>query len=257
MNACEWTSPADLKTALGQVNTTAADAMLVTAGNAKAPKNGATLLFKAGGVDLLDLLKEGLVTPSRVVSLKALPGPDHIRTEPETGLHIGPMVTLGRLEKESELRASYPALAEAVAHAATIQLRNAATLGGNLMQRPRCWYFRNEHFVCRKKGGEKCFANEGENKFHAIFNNGFCSAVHASTLSTALVALGTVRWRRCPVPLRARGAEAALVGQAANEETAAAAAKAAVAGATPLSQNAYKVSLLEAVVRRAIMQAVG
>jgi xanthine dehydrogenase YagS FAD-binding subunit len=343
MHAFEWTSPADLKTALGQVNTTVADAMLVTAGHANASKGGATVVFKAGGVDLLDLLKEGLVTPSRVVSLAALPGLDRIRSDPKTGLHLGPMVTLGRLEKEAGLRQAYPALAEAVAHAATIQLRNAATLGGNLMQRPRCWYFRNEHFVCRKKGGEKCFANEGENKYHAIFHNGVCSAVHASTLSTALVALGAaleitgpkgkrqvrledffvapekdvtreasiagnelitdvilpppaagtrsgyikqgeresydwaladvavvleladVRCRKAsvvlgsvaPVPMRARGAEAALAGQPVNETTATAAAKAAVAGATPLAQNAYKVPLLEAVVRRAILQAAG
>jgi xanthine dehydrogenase YagS FAD-binding subunit len=342
MNAFEWTQPTDLKTALVQANVTVADAMLVTAGKGKAPKDGATVIFKAGGVDLLDLLKEGLVMPSRVVSLKALPGLDGIRAEPKTGLHLGPLVTLARLEREAQLRQSYPVLAEAVAHAATIQLRNAATLGGNLMQRPRCWYFRNEHFVCRKKGGEKCFANEGENKFHAIFNNGVCSAVHASTLSTALVALGahleltgpkgtrqvsledffvtpdkdvtreaaigpnelitdvilpppalgtrsgylkqgereSYDWAlvdvavvldladgRCrsasvvlgsvaPVPLRAKGAEAALVGGPVNQTTAAAAARAAVSGATPLAHNAYKVPLLEAVVRRTILKAV-
>lgn len=83
---------------------------------------------------------------------------------------------------------SFPALAAAAAQSATPQIRNMATVGGNLLQRPRCWYFRSEDFVCRKKGGTQCYAQDGENQYHAIFGNDLCAIVHPSSLATALVA---------------------------------------------------------------------
>src|SRR5262249_12061927 len=82
------------------------------------------------------------------------------------------------------------ALAEAAAGAATPQVRRVATLGGNLHQRPRCWYFRNHEFPCLKKGGATCFAQGGENRFHAIFGNGRCAIVHPSAAAVPLVAYG-------------------------------------------------------------------
>ena len=143
----------------------------------------------AGGVDLLDRLKERLVLPSRLVSLRKLPGLDSLAVEGGTA-RIGANVTLARLAADPALRRAHPILAEAAGHAATPQLRTMATLGGNLAQRPRCWYFRSEDFVCRKKGGPMCFAMDGDNESHAIFGNKVCAAPHPSTVATALVALG-------------------------------------------------------------------
>jgi xanthine dehydrogenase YagS FAD-binding subunit len=105
-------------------------------------------------------------------------------------LRVGPLVTLSKLSEDANVRARFTALADAAGHAATPQIRNMATLGGNLLQRPRCWYFRNNAFPCRKKGGETCYAQEGENQYHAIFNNGLCAIVHPSATACALIALG-------------------------------------------------------------------
>ncbi len=143
----------------------------------------------AGGVDLLDRMKERLEQPSRLVSLRKLPGLGEIAVGPE-GAKIGANVTLAQLAADEKLRASFPILGDAAGHAATPQVRAMATLGGNLAQRPRCWYFRSESFVCRKKGGTECFALEGDNELHAIFGNGLCAATHPSTVATALLALG-------------------------------------------------------------------
>jgi xanthine dehydrogenase YagS FAD-binding subunit len=103
---------------------------------------------------------------------------------------IGANVTLARLAADPELRRSHLIVADAAGHAATPQRRAMATLGGNLVQRPRCWYFRSETFPCRKKGGATCFAQDGDSSLHAIFGNGVCAAPHPSTIATALVALG-------------------------------------------------------------------
>lgn len=143
----------------------------------------------AGGVDLLDRLKERLEAPSRLVSLRALPGLDAIAIAGGAA-KIGAGVTLARLASDPGLRASHPIIAEAAGHAATPQLRAMATLGGNLAQRPRCSYFRSELFPCRKKGGTGCFAQTGENELLAIYDNKTCAATHPSTIATALVALG-------------------------------------------------------------------
>jgi xanthine dehydrogenase YagS FAD-binding subunit len=146
--------------------------------------------LKAGGVDLIDLCKEHLVEPKRIINIRDIPGLDQIQDDGSGGLKIGPLVTLARLDADPAVRGKFPILADAAGHAATPQIRNMATLGGNLLQRPRCWYFRNEEFHCRKKGGERCFAQDGENQYHAIFNNQLCAIVHPSATATPLVTLG-------------------------------------------------------------------
>src|SRR5262249_2071259 len=88
------------------------------------------------------------------------------------------------------LRKAFPIIGDAAGHAATPQLRAMATIGGNLAQRPRCWYFRSEAFACRKKGGTECFALDGDSSMHAIYDNQLCAATHPSTIATALLALG-------------------------------------------------------------------
>lgn len=144
---------------------------------------------KAGGVDLVDLMKEGLARPERVVALRAIPELRGVR-KAKGGLEIGALTTLAEIAANPDIRRDWTALALAAEHAATPQLRNMATLGGNLVQRPRCWYFRSEEFDCRKKTGSRCFAQEGQNQHHALFDNQRCAIVHPSTPSTALVALG-------------------------------------------------------------------
>ncbi len=280
-----------------------------------------------------------------VTSLKDIPGLDAITETEEGVLRIGSTVTLANLAHAPLVRQRYPALANAAAHSASPQIRNVATLGGNLLQRPRCWYFRAAAYHCLRKGGGHCFAIQGENQYHAIFDNQLCAIVHPSTAATVLVALdatveccdatGAVRrvrlenffvppgqdlhrenglrpheiltaielppppagarmvhlkqgetdsfdWpladvavvveldadRRCtnaaiilgaaaPVPHRAIEAEAVLLGKIIDEQAARDAAHAALAGATPLEKNTYKLPLFEALVRRAILQAVG
>ena len=155
-----------------------------------APAGGEASIVKAGGVDVVDLIKEGLLTPATVVGLRDIPGLDAIEAGADGGLRIGAMVTLARLAEHAEARRRYPALTEALASAASPQIRNAATLGGNLLQRPRCWYFRAAEFRCLRKGGGHCFAIPGENRYHAVFDNRLCPIVHPSTAATVLVALG-------------------------------------------------------------------
>jgi xanthine dehydrogenase YagS FAD-binding subunit len=321
VNRCEWSNA-----------TTLAEATAALSPGA---------VIKAGGIDLVDLMKEGLVAPQRLVNLRSVRGLDRIEGAPGQGMRLGPLVTLARLAEEPMIRRRFRALADAAGHAATPQIRNVATLGGNLLQRPRCWYFRSEAYPCRRKGGTSCFAIEGENQYHAIFDNGFCAVVHPSATATALVALGAtlvitsakgtreaavesifvgpsvdvtrehsiapgeiitevripelapgaasayaklgekesydwpiaevacvieraggrgtkarvVLGAAAPTPHRAHEAEAALAGQPLTEDVARAAAKAALRAATPLSQNAYKVPMFEALVRRTIAAA--
>ncbi len=129
------------------------------------------------------------MAPGLVVSLKEVPGLDAIVEEDGGGLRVGAMVTLARLADHPIVRQRYPTLAETVQGSASPQIRNVATLGGNLLQRPRCWYFRAAEFRCLKKGGSYCFAISGENQYHAIFDNRSCAIVHPSTAATVLVAL--------------------------------------------------------------------
>jgi xanthine dehydrogenase YagS FAD-binding subunit len=297
-------------------------------------------VLKAGGVDLLDRMKEGLEKPARVISIAHVPGHDSIEIGPST--RIGALTTLARIDGHAELRRVYPALADAAGGAATPQIRNMATLGGNLAQRPRCWYFRQAEFDCRKKGGSECFAQNGENRFHAIFQTDVCCCVHPSATATALLAYdagletvtpkgtrtipigdffvaphedphrenhlqpgeviativipapaagsrsvykklkekesfdwpvveacvavtlsgGAIRDSRVvlgsvsPTPRRCPEAEKVLAGARPTPELIARAARAAVQGATPLSQNAHKVRLAKVMLERALREAV-
>ena len=293
----------------------------------------------AGGVDLLDRMKEGLDTPSRLVSLKRIPGLDHVH-EDGSGLHIGALVPLYRLLSDP-LIADRPDLAclhGAVAETATPQIRHMATIGGNLLQRPRCWYLRNKLTHCLRKGGQRCFAFRGENKRHAILGGGPCYIVHPSDPAVALLALdasavvagpggtrtvpladffllpkqdahrevvltdrevlteilvptpaagsrgiylkvpergdrdfalasvavqltwsgGAVDCARvalggvAPTPWRALAAEQALLGQALTPEVMDSASRAATGEARPLEQNAYKVELVQGLLRQAL-----
>ncbi|MGC9270565.1 FAD binding domain-containing protein [Acidiphilium sp.] len=147
-------------------------------------------VVKAGGIDLLDLLKEALLTPAALLSLASVPGLDGIVESDAGDLRIGAMATLARVADHLLVRSRYPALAEALAATASLEIRNVATLGGNLLQRPRCWYFRSSAYHCLRKGGGHCFAIAGENQYHAIFDNRVCAIVHPSTPATVLVALG-------------------------------------------------------------------
>ena len=142
----------------------------------------------SGGTDLLPTLKTGLHAPARLVNLKTIPQMDSI-TEYAGALHLGPLVTLDLLERSPLVRERAPALAEAAGLAASPQLRNMGSLGGNLAQETRCWYYRGP-FPCWLKGGDTCFAREGENTHHAIFpDESPCVSVQPSDLATALLAL--------------------------------------------------------------------
>jgi xanthine dehydrogenase YagS FAD-binding subunit len=144
----------------------------------------------AGGTDLLPLMKAHVAAPRLLVSLKrAAVLPRAIESDRE-GLRIVALATLAVGERHAGIARDWPALAQAAATAATPQLRNQATVGGTLLQRPRCWYFRNERVHCWLKGGSECTARTGENALHALFDTGPCRAVHPSDLACALVALG-------------------------------------------------------------------
>ena len=294
---------------------------------------------KAAGIDLVDRLKEWTVAPDRIVDLRRLSG--HRAIQRGSGkVSIGALVTL--TEVAEGLRADLPALADACEGAATLQIRNAATIAGNLCQRPRCWYFRSADFTCLKKGGSECFAQNGENVFHAVFGNSTCAIVHPSAAGVALLAYGAtvetvspaggrsipieaffvkpeddistenalrpselivevvvpkkaglrsayrklkqkqafdwplaevaVAWHddggaardlrivvgsAAPVPFRAKKAEALVEGKRIDPALAAAASAAAVEGATPLAQNAYKIPIISAMVRRTLLASAG
>lgn len=107
----------------------------------------------AGGTDLLDELKEGIIAPACLVNIKANTTLRYIRFDASAGLRLGALATLAELETHAALRAHYPVLVEAVRSIASPQVRNVATVAGNLCQRPRCWYYRNEALHCLRKGG--------------------------------------------------------------------------------------------------------
>jgi xanthine dehydrogenase YagS FAD-binding subunit len=314
----------------------------VNAANEKeavAALTGATrgrLLPMAGGMDLLGMMKDYIVSPERVVSIRSL---DQNVVSSDGGLRIGAAAKIADLIDHAQVRRLYPALVTAAEGIGTPQIRNMGTVGGNLMQRPRCWYFRNEEFHCLKKGGSRCFAVEGENQYHAIFGDGPCHIIHPSSLAVPAIAYAgrfrvagpngareidagqffqmpnqnlygesvlqpdeiithvvlpapgqrsaayEVRFKQshdwplasasvnlvmsgssvksarivlgavAPIPWRVPAAERVLAGKAITEALAVEAANAALAGARPMSGNAYKVQIAKTAVKRAILAA--
>lgn len=143
----------------------------------------------AGGSDLLALMKDGVVAPGRLVNLKGIQGLSGIRATPEGGFRIGALTTLDVLAAHEALRLDHPAVAEAAGQLAGPQIRNVATVGGNLCQRPRCWYFRNGFGLLPVRNG-KSMVLEGDNRYHAILgNDGPAYFVSPSTLAPVLIAL--------------------------------------------------------------------
>jgi xanthine dehydrogenase YagS FAD-binding subunit len=294
----------------------------------------------AGGQDLLALMKDYITQPDRLVNVK-----NALESTPRPmngGLHIGAAMKMVDVAENADIQRLYPAIAAAAIEVGTPQIRNQGTVGGNLNQRPRCWYFRNEEFNCLKKGGTTCFSIAGENQFHAIFGGGPSFIVHPSSLAVPMLAYrasfrivgpkgertvpaseyftlpsvnvrkenvleadellthailpapgnvksghyevryktshdwpiafatvlltmngNTVRSARvvmgavAPIPWRSTAAEQALAGKPVNEQTAAAAAEAALKDARPRTQNAYKVQVAKTAVQRAILRAAG
>jgi xanthine dehydrogenase YagS FAD-binding subunit len=146
---------------------------------------------KANGVDLLDRLKEGIEPGGKFVSIHRVPELKGI-SEEVGHLRIGALATLAEISGSAAVRSWCAAVAESVLEAATPQIRARASVGGNLLQRPRCWYYRSAEHECRRKGGEVCFAANGDNNYHALFAGGSCPVVHPSSLAPALVAADAV-----------------------------------------------------------------
>lgn len=177
MKAFEWTSPATINEAVKML------AVPSPGDIDEAPRP------IAGGQDLLTTMKDYTSRPVRLVNLKNIRGLDRITLNARE-LTIGALVTLTDLEEHAGVRKSFPGLAEAAHSIATPQIRNLGTVGGNLCQRPRCWYFRLEEVNCLKKGGSECYAATGENKYNAIIAGGPSYIVHPSDLAPMLLALG-------------------------------------------------------------------
>ncbi len=142
----------------------------------------------AGGTDLLGCLRGGVFDASRVVSISGLAALRGIKAGADGSMRVGALATLAEVAAHPALRKDYPALAQGAASAASPQLRNQGTIGGNLCQRPRCWYFRGD-FKCARKGGDLCYAAHGENERHCIFGGEICFMVHPSDIAPALIAL--------------------------------------------------------------------
>jgi xanthine dehydrogenase YagS FAD-binding subunit len=294
----------------------------------------------AGGTDLISLMKDAVSAPKRVVSLSAVKELKGIEYNASTGLRLGALVTLRELLDNVEVRGQYPALVTAAEGVHSPQLHCTGTVGGDLLQRPRCWYFRGGYGLLAQMDG-KSLVPDGENQYHAILgNSGPAYFVNPSSFAPILIALGakvrlhgpkgarevdldkfykaptgdnqreydlkpneiltdilvpapggakmavyevrqkealdwplaaaavvlnlsgnTVKSARvvlghvAPTPWPSPEAEAALTGKTVSESVAEEAGKAALAKATPLSKNAYKVQLARVAVKRAILAA--
>jgi xanthine dehydrogenase YagS FAD-binding subunit len=171
MKNFQWTEPQTIEQALALL----------------ARVDGKAVLM-AGGTDLLTEIKEGVVEPDLVIDLRTIPGLASIEKD-EKGIRIGALATVAGIAADGQIKQEFPGLSEAAGTLATPQIRNIGTLGGNLCQRPRCWYYRDVQAVCRKKGGSQCFAARGRNKYHAIFGGGICHIVYPSDLAPMLIAL--------------------------------------------------------------------
>jgi len=166
-------NPGDLKAAAAQAQ--------------QATQNRLGFVMAGGGSDVLGMMKDHLITPDVVINLKAIKGLDGITIE-RGGLAIGGLTTLDTIARHPAIRQQYRVLAEAADGVATPQIRNVATLAGNVCQRPWCWYYR-QGFHCFKAGGNVCYSVSGENQFHAIFGGGPSHIVHPSDTAPALIAL--------------------------------------------------------------------
>jgi len=149
----------------------------------------------AGGTDILGKMKDEILPkyPEALINIKTIPGLEFLKEEAGV-LRIGPLVRLEDLAKEPRIREKYAALAQAASRTASPHLREMGTLGGNLCQDIRCWYYRNpaNRFPCLRKGGGRCYAIEGDNRYHSIMGGsveGGCYAVHPSDTAPALIAL--------------------------------------------------------------------
>jgi xanthine dehydrogenase YagS FAD-binding subunit len=317
MNNFEYANPANLKEAFALLGNSYNDAAIL-----------------AGGTDLLSMMKEYLVQPKRLVNIKNIKELQGI-SKTGSGVRIGAAATIEDLLENSAIRAEFPALTAAARGITSPQIRNMGTVGGDLAQRPRCWYFRNGFGLFGTKDG-KSLVEGGENKYHAIFSSGPAKFVSASSLGPVLVALGAkikvasasgsrevdaaqffvtpsspdaretvllpneivvevnvpsargaknatyevrhkdaldwplvtasvvlganarvVLGHVAPTPHHAAAASALLSGKTITADLAEKAGAAAVEGAKPLSQNAYKVHLAKVAVKRAVMEAAG
>jgi xanthine dehydrogenase YagS FAD-binding subunit len=149
-------------------------------------KDGAVV--KAGGIDLLERMKNGTIQPSKLVNIRNVSALRGIE-ETENGLTIGALTTLAEISDHPVVQKQYQILSDACGHAATPHLRNMATLGGNLLQPVQCWYYRSAEFECIRKGKDFCFAFGGLNQYHAIMDYGTCPAVAPSSSAVALLGL--------------------------------------------------------------------
>ncbi len=175
MQAFEYAAPSSVKEAVGLLSSNWGEADVL-----------------AGGTDLLSLMKERIHTPKRVVSLKNVRGMSSIGAQPGGGVQIGAAVTLDALMAEAAgLSKRFPSLIQAAEGVTSPQMRAMGTVGGDLLQRPRCWYFRNGYGLLAKDAKGKSLIPEGENQYHAILGNkGPAYFVSASSLAPALIALG-------------------------------------------------------------------
>ena len=148
-------------------------------------------LIHGGGTDLIGCLRDGILAADTVVSLSAVEGLSGIRTSSNGSLRIGALTTIAEVAENATVADRYPGLAQAALSVASPQLRNQGTIAGNLCQKPRCWYYRGD-FDCLRKGGEMCYAYEGENQYHCIFGGDLCYIVHPSDTAPMLAALGAV-----------------------------------------------------------------
>jgi xanthine dehydrogenase YagS FAD-binding subunit len=294
---------------------------------------GGDARIHGGGTDLLGCIRDGVFTTGTIVSLSRIEELEGITPTSDGGLKIGALTTVAEIAGSAAIADRYTALSEAAGMVASPQLRNQGTVAGNLCQKPRCWYYRGE-FHCLRKGGEKCFAYDGENEYHCIFGGDMCYIVHPSDTAPALAALGAVcrvsgpsssrsvaveklhvppsedptretvlepdeivtgivlpappaglrsSYRKvraraswdfalagvalalrfdgdtvtsadvflsgaAPVPWRSRSVERAITGKRLDDATIAAASKAVVAGAEPLSNNGYKIPMFQGLV---------
>jgi xanthine dehydrogenase YagS FAD-binding subunit len=142
----------------------------------------------AGGTDLMGCARSEIIPVDKVVSISNLKQLRGISASPDGGMKIGALTTLADIAADASIVQKYAVLAQAAAAVGSPQIREQGTIGGNLCQRPRCWYFRSD-LQCRKKGGSVCYAVSGENQYHAIFGGGPCFFVHPSDVAVALAAL--------------------------------------------------------------------